>query len=503
MVFIEGTVVNVVLPVLQRELNASGSDVQWVVVSYALLLASLLLIGGSLGDRYGRRLIFGVGVAIFGLASVVCGLVTTVDQLIVARAVQGIGGALLVPGSLALISASFDEDQRGKAIGIWSAFSAIAAGIGPLLGGWLVEHVSWRWAFLMSAPIALVILVVLFWNVPESRDESSQNPLDWPGAVLAAVGLGGIVFGLIESANRGLADPAVLGSLAAGVVLLGGFILAERRSQAPMMPLDLFRSSTFSGANLVTLLLYTAMTGATFYLPFNLIQVRGYGATAAGSALLPFVLLIFLLSRWSGGLVAVTGPKLPLVVGSTVTALGIMLLAVPGTGGSYWTTFFPGITVLGLGMGIAVAPLTTAVMGAVDQDVAGLASGINNTASRTAGALAVTVMGVIMLGAFDAGLNDRLEDVPLSTAETEALDEEAVNLAAATIPPGLEPETTTLVEAAIDRAFVSAFRIVAIVCGILALASAVVAAMMIEGTLVPTSWRGERDDATRPARTPA
>ena len=499
MVFIEGTVVNVVLPVLQREMNASVADVQWVVVAYALILASLLLIGGSLGDHYGRRLIFGVGVAIFGLASIACGLVSSIDQLIIARAVQGVGGALLVPGSLALISASFDGERRGAAIGTWSGFSSISAGVGPLVGGWLIENVSWRWAFLMTAPMAVAVLAILFWKVPESRDETAPRSLDWTGALLATSGLRFIVSGLIESANRGITDILVVGVVVLGFAALGTFVAFEQRSSAPMMPVSLFRSRTFSGANLLTLLLYTAMIGATFYLPFNLIQVRGYSATAAGAALLPFVLLVFLLSRWSGGLVTRTGPKLPLVVGPTNAALGLALLAVPGTGGSYWTTFFPAIAVLGLGMAVAIAPLTTTVMGAVDQRFAGVASGINNTASRTAGAVAVAIMSVVMLGAFDSSVDDRVDDLGLTPEQITALDDEKVNLAAAALPDGLDAETTARVEAAIDDAFVSAFRIVAIASSVLALMSAVVAALMIEGKATRTE-AAARDDPVPRAR---
>jgi EmrB/QacA subfamily drug resistance transporter len=500
-VFIEGTVVNVALPALQRELGASVADVQWVVVSYTLLLASLMLLGGSLGDHYGRRRVFGIGVLLFALASVWCGLAPNIEQLIVARLVQGIGGALLVPGSLALISASFTEEQRGRAIGTWSGFSAIAAGVGPLIGGWLIETVSWRWAFLMTAPLAAVVILILFWKVPESRNETAPRTLDWPGSILAALGLGGVVYALIESSNRGIGDGRVLAVLVLGIVLLGLFIIVEARSQAPMMPLGLFRARTFSGANLLTLLLYGAMIGATFYLPFNLIQVQGYSATAAGAAFLPFVVLIFLLSRWSGGLVSAVGAKLPLIVGPVVAAAGLALLAVPGVGGSYWTTFFPGITVLGLGMAISIAPLTATVMGAVDERYAGIASGINNTASRAAGAIAVAALSIVMLAAFNASLDERLDELALSPATLEQLDEQRANMAAAEVPDDLAPETRTAVEDAIDASFVTAFRTIALVAAVLALVSALVSALMIEGKRVESGEVGvERRPAPAPAR---
>ncbi len=299
MVFIDGTVVNVALPALQTNLNATVVDVQWVVESYALFLAALLLVGGSLGDHFGRKRIYAVGVALFALASVWCGLAPNVQQLIVARAAQGVGGALLVPGSLAIISASFKGEARGKAIGTWSGFTAITAAIGPVFGGWLIEHVSWRAVFFINAPLALIVLLLAYLHVPESRDEDSRG-LDWIGAVLATVSLGAIVYGLIESSRFGFSDPVIVASLILGVVTALVFVFVEARLEKtgyPMVPLKLFRSSEFTGANLLTLFLYTSLSGSLFFLPLNLIQVQGYSATAAGAALLPFVLIMFLLSQ--------------------------------------------------------------------------------------------------------------------------------------------------------------------------------------------------------------
>ncbi|MEJ7655035.1 MAG: DHA2 family efflux MFS transporter permease subunit [Chloroflexia bacterium] len=301
--FIDGTVVNVALPVLQSELGASVAEAQWIVESYALMLAALILVGGSLGDRLGRRRVFSAGVLLFALASTGCGLAQNVTQLIVARGVQGVGAALLVPGSLALISANFGKERRGRAIGTWSGFTAIAAGIGPVLGGWLVESFSWRWIFFINIPLSVTVLLIVWRRVPESRDEEAKGRLDWVGAVLATVGLGGIVFGLIESSARGFTSAVVIASFTIGVASLAGFVFAETCHEEPMMPLGLFRSPTSAGANLLTLSLYAALGGLLFFLPFNLIQVQGYTATAAGAALLPFVLTMFLLSRWAGGLV--------------------------------------------------------------------------------------------------------------------------------------------------------------------------------------------------------
>src|SRR5438270_3039344 len=299
MAFIDGTVVNVALPVLQRDLQATVSDVQWIVEAYSLFLAALILVGGSLGDHYGRRRIFAMGVVIFAVASVWCGLSPNTTSLIIARAVQGIGGALLVPGSLAIISASFDSKQRGRAIGTWSGFTAITSAVGPVMGGLLVQYASWRWVFFINVPLAVMVLIVLFWRVPASLNEAlgEHAKLDWWGAFLATLGLGGIVFGLIESNNLGLGSGQVLLSLAIGVAALIAFILVEARSKSPMLPLNLFQSRTFSGANVLTFLLYAALGASLFFLPFNLIRVQGYSPTAAGAANLPLLLLMFFFTR--------------------------------------------------------------------------------------------------------------------------------------------------------------------------------------------------------------
>ncbi|GAA6620219.1 MFS transporter [Scytonema sp. NUACC26] len=478
MAMIDGTVINVALPVLQSQLNASTTEVQWIVESYTLFLAALILVGGSLGDRFGRRRIFACGVALFALASIWCGLSPNVNQLIIARAVQGIGGALLVPGSLAIISASFSSEQRGQAIGTWSGFTAITSALGPVLGGWLVENVSWRWIFFLNVPLAGVVLGILFWRVCESRNEESAR-LDWWGAALATLGLGVLVYGLIESSHLGLFHPLVLSCLVVGTLILGAFVFVEANNHAPMMPLSLFRSRTFSGANLLTLLLYSALGGVFYFVPFNLIQVQGYSATAAGAVFLPFILIMFFLSRWSGGLVSRYGARLPLTIGPLIAALGFAAFAVPGIGGSYWTTFFPAIVVLGLGMAISVAPLTTTVMGAVKQRQAGVASGINNAVARTAGLLAIAVFNIFVFNTFNRSLNERLATLNIPYQVQKLLDEQRIKLAGAEVPASLSVELSAKLKQAIALAFVDSFRLVMFIAVGLALASAIVAFVTI------------------------
>jgi len=335
MAFIDGTVVNVALPTLQRDFNATAAGVQWVVQAYSLLLAALILVGGSLGDRYGRRRIFAIGVVIFTMASVACGIAPNLATLVTARALQGIGGALLVPGSLAIITAAFPEEERGRAIGTWSGFTAITSAIGPVLGGWMVENLSWRSVFLMNVPLAAVVLLVTLRYVPESRDDEATGRLDWIGAGIITTFLGSLIYGLTEAALAGFSSRLVLLLLAVSAVSAVAFVIVERRVANPMVPLSLFRSRTFSGTNLLTLFLYAALSGALYFFPFNLVQVQGYSSTAAGAAMLPMILLMFGLSRWAGGLAGRYGARLPLTIGPVITGAGFLAFVIPGIGGSY------------------------------------------------------------------------------------------------------------------------------------------------------------------------
>jgi len=478
MAFIDSTVVNVALPALQASLHATVVGVQWVVESYGLFLGALILAGGSLGDLFGRRLMFLVGVGIFATASIACGFSSNIQQLVIARSVQGVGAAFLVPGSLSIIGASFDETARGQAIGTWSGFTAITTAAGPVLGGWLIEHASWRWAFFINVPLAAIVIAISLWRIPESHNPTARH-VDWVGALVATVGLGGVVFGLIESISLHWGHPLVFGSLFSGIACLTVFPFVEDRVSSPMVPLTLFKSRTFSAANLLTLFLYAALGIFSFLFPSNLIQVQGYSTAVTGAAALPLILLMFFLSRWSGGLVARYGPRAPLVTGPLIAATGFVLFAVPGVGASYWKAFFPAFVVLGLGMAISVAPLTTVVMNSVDQDRAGTASGINNAVARVASVLAIAILAIVMVKVFSSSLNRSLADQLLPPGIFQYIKSNEIRLAGLDLPAGLDADTTAVIRASISRAFVFGFRTVMLICASLSLASAAGAWLMI------------------------
>ncbi len=480
MAFIDGSVVTVALPIIQADLGASVAGAQWVVNAYMLMLGALILVGGSAGDRFGRRRVFVLGVGIFTAASIACGLAPSIATLIAARAAQGVGGALLIPGSLAMISAAFPESERGKAIGSWAGLSALTTAVGPLLGGWLVDTLSWRAIFFINVPIALLTLAIAIARVPESRDASVSRTVDWWGAFLAALGLAGLAFGLTPASDSGSDHPVVLTILLVGSALvLAVFVWHEARAPSPMVPLRLFRSQVFTGANVMTLLLYFALGGVVFFLPFDLIRIQGYSATMAGAAFLPFTLIMGGLSWWSGGLVHRYGARKPLMIGPVIVAAGCALFAVPGIGGSYWTTFFPAMSVLGLGMAISVAPLTTTVMSAAGRQYAGTASGINNAISRIAGMLAVASLGVLVVGVFGAALDARSAELRAAPEIQRALSAEAPKYAEARVPPQITGEERRVLNRILDESFVRSFRIAMLVAAGAALTSALCAGLMI------------------------
>jgi EmrB/QacA subfamily drug resistance transporter len=487
MAFLDSTILNVALPALQSDLGASVRAVQWTYGAYALVLSALLLVGGTLGDRFGRRRVFVLGATIFAVASVWCALAPGPAQLITARGVQGVGGALLVPASLAIIGASFEGSLKAKAIGTWGALSAIAMAVGPVLGGWLVEVVSWRAAFLINPVLAAVAIPIALWHVPESRDPEAHN-LDLVGAVLATTGLAGLVYGLIESSAWGLGAPRVLVALTVGLIGLASFIWVERRVKDPMVPPSLFRSRTFDGANLVTLLFYMALTGSLYFLPFLMMQVHGYSALVAGSVFLPFVAMAFLIGRLSGRISARFGTKIPLVVASLAVLVGLLLFAVPGVEhDSYWTSFFPAMIVQGAGMALAITPLTTAALGSVDREHSGLASGVNNAVARVAGLMAVALLGVFVYGVFSMSLDARLHSMDLSEEARSEMEAAKTHLGAAEAPEGVNAGTEAHIERAIDESFVAGFRAVMLVSAGLALASALVAALLVSDRRVGPS----------------
>ena len=474
--FIDGSVVHIALADMQRSLDASVGDLQWIANSYMLCLGALLLLGGALGDRVGRRRVFLWGALVFALTSVVCALAQTAEVLILARAVQGVGAALLVPNSLAILSAAYPRERRGRAIGAWSAFAAVTSAIGPVIGGWLVDQFGWAAVFWINPPIAAVTMILAWVAVTESRDTTVRGELDWLGAGLAVLGLGLVCYALIALGEAGFNVPLALAIGAAGLAALALFVRVEARSGAPLMPLDLFRSRDFTAANLLTLLLYGALGAAIFLFPFGMIRLHGYTATEAGAAFLPFPVVLFLLARWGGTLIDRHGARLPLVLGPLITAVALVLLAVPATGTPYWQTFLPGVVVLGIGMAICIPPLTTNVMNAVDDSHAGIASGVNNAASRVAGLVSVAAVGPLLILAFAWLLEPAMQAIAMPEAVRAEIARDPGMLADLTAPVGAGAAGEAIVAAA-RTALIDAFRIAILGLAVLALLSALVAAV--------------------------
>jgi EmrB/QacA subfamily drug resistance transporter len=460
MVFADGAIVTVAIPQMRESLQASLSEMQWVTNAYALTLSAFLLLGGAAGDAYGLRRIFMIGIACFGLTSLWCGLSGSAGMLIAARTFQGVSGALLVPGSLALISAHFTAQTRGKAIGTWAAASAIAAALGPILGGWLIDIGPWQAIFWINGPVALLALWLCWRHVPESS-VGQETAMDWLGAALAVTSLGLIAYGLTalgeKESHRGLSLLVTL----AGVLVLGAFILHEKRSATAMMPLTLFRSSAFANVNALTLLLYFALSGALFFLPMVLIEAHGYSAAKAGSVFLPFTVVMALLSRLGGVMADRLGVRMLLTAGPVITGVSFALLVPAVAHGSYWFAVAPAMALMGLGMGITVAPLSTTVMNAVPNDRIGVASGVNNAISRVAGLIAVAGLGAVATFGF------RQAAAWMGPAEAEFLAQASFGAVPQTSAPA--PETLQDLYA---TAMIGGFGLVALVCAVAAVASA-------------------------------
>ena len=481
MAFIDSTALNVALPIIQAELKMDGTQVSWVANGYMLFLSALILVGGSLGDRYGRKRVYMLGIIIFSVSSLVCGLAPSVGILIAARMIQGVGGALMVPGSLALISVMFDGEKRGQAIGTWSTFTTVTTLLAPFIGGALASAGLWRVVFFLNLPLAVISIYALINYVPESRDDSVKR-LDWVGALLVTLGLAGLTFGLTEAPNYGFSHPLILFTLIGGIVALILFVVVEARSDHPMVPLRLFRSSTFSGTNALTFFLYGALTVVPYFLAFNLQQVQGYSPFQASWVLLPLSIFLILISRWMGGMADRVGPRLLLTIGPALAGVGFFLLAVPGfTNGvnDYFTTYFPGALFLGIGMGITVAPLTTAVMSAVPSQSSGIASGINNAVARTAGALALAIITSVALVRFGGLLDAQVANLNVSSTVQAQMHEEASKLADATPPADVPINTAVALKQAVKMSYIETFRMIAVIGAVMAWLSALLAFLMV------------------------
>ena len=440
MAFIDGTALNVVLPALQKSLQASGADLFWILNAYLLMLASLILIGGSLGDKLGRKKIFMAGIFVFICGSALCGISPGVTHLIIFRIIQGAGGALMIPGSLSLISSSINPNERGKAIGTWSAFTTVVTMGGPVLGGALADAGLWRYIFFINVPIGIAALIMLWFKVSETKDEDGDQALDFPGAVATALGLALVTFGFLRAPAVGWQNWQVLIPLAAGILFLIGFIVIEKTSKHPMMPLQLFNNATFSGANLLTLFLYAGLGAGMLFLSLNMVQVQGYTQLQSGLTFLPFTIMMISLARFAGGLADKFGPRLLLICGPAATGVGLLMLSfIEQTGGpgDYWTTFFPGVIVFGAGMSFTVAPLTAAVMGSVSDHFSGTASGVNNAMSRIAGVFANAIFGALAVLFFSGALQPRLNGLNLNYRQKQEIMAQASNLGNAHVPNGI------------------------------------------------------------------
>jgi len=460
MAFIDATALNVVLPSLQKSLNATGTDLFWLLNAYLLILAALILIGGSLGDRLGRKKVFMIGIFIFIIGSAACGFAPGINILIASRIVQGMGGALMIPGSLSLISSSINEKERGKAIGTWSAITTVVTMGGPILGGALADAGLWRYIFFINVPLGVVALVILAFKVKESRDTTNNSAIDFPGAIAIALGLALLTFGFLRIPAVGLHNWQVYLSLSGGILLLIAFIIIEKNSKHPMMPLQLFANATFSGANLLTFFLYAGLGSGMLFLGLNLVQAQGYSQLQSGLTFLPFTVLMITIARFAGGLADKHGPRLFLIFGPAIAGAGLLILSfVKQTNGpaEYWITFFPGIVIFGLGMSFTVAPLTAAVMGSVSDHFSGTASGINNALTRIANVFANAIFGALAVLFFAGALQDEIKNIPLNVKEKQEVSAQAVNLGNAKVPASINSKDKMTIEKYYHESFIHAY----------------------------------------------
>lgn len=483
MAFIDATALNVVLPALQRSLGATSAELFWVLNAYMLMLAALILIGGALGDKLGRKKIFMVGIAIFILGSAACGLSGSITLLIIFRVIQGIGGALMIPGSLSLITSTINDKERGKAIGTWSAVTTLVTMGGPVLGGVLADAGLWRYIFFINLPIGIIALLILATKVEENKDEEDNGNIDYWGAILIAFGLALLTFGFLRMPEKGFKDPFVYGAIIGGVIFLIAFIWVEQKSTNPMMPLSLFRNRIFSGCNLLTFFLYAGLNGSMLFLSLNMIQVQGYTQTQSGLSFLPFTVLMILIARVAGSLADKWGPRLFLTIGPMIAGSGLLMLSlVDQTKGysDYWSTFFPGICVLGLGMSFTVAPLTATVMGSLPEHLSGIASGTNNAISRIAGVFAIATFGALASLFFINTLTQQLHTLNLDTTVYHEVMGQAVNLGNARVPDNIPANEHALIVTSYHRSFIDAYQKILLLAGILGYAGGLTGLLLIK-----------------------
>ena len=482
MAFIDATALNVVLPALQKSLHATGADLFWMLNAYLLMLASLILVGGSLGDKLGRKRVYMIGIFIFIIGSAACGFAPAVNVLIACRMVQGIGGALMIPGSLSLISSSIDEKEKGKAIGTWSAVTTIVTMGGPVIGGALADAGLWRYIFFINVPIGVAALIILWKKVAESRAADADPSLDYPGALATALGLASLTFGFLRVPAVGFGHWQVYGSLALGVLLLVSFVLIEKKSAHPMMPLQLFANRIFTGVNLLTFFLYAGLGSGLLFLSLDLVQAQGYSQLESGLTFLPFTIMMISLARLAGSYADKVGPRLLLTAGPAAVGTGLLILSFVGQTsgpGSYWTSFFPGILVLGLGMSFTVAPLTTAVMASVSNHLSGVASGVNNAMTRIANVFANAIFGALAVLLFTGALTSRLKDLPLGPEEKKAAIAQAANLGNAKIPEEISGKSKAQIAHAYREGFIDTYAVVMRLSAALAFAGALMAVFFV------------------------
>jgi EmrB/QacA subfamily drug resistance transporter len=493
MAFIDSTALNVVLPSLQRSLQATGSDLFWILNAYLLMLASLILIGGSLGDKLGRKRIFMLGLITFIVGSAACGFAPGVGYLIGFRAFQGLGGALMIPGSLSLISSSIDDREKGKAIGTWSAITTVVTMGGPVLGGALADAGLWRYIFFINIPLGILAILILWGKVKETREDNPDPVVDYPGVITIAMGLACLTYGCLMVPSRGINNSLVYTSLGAGILLLLTFILLESRSKHAMMPLHLFANRTFSGANLLTFFLYAGLGAGMLFLSLNLVQAQGYSQLQSGLTFLPFTVLMISLARLCGRLSDQIGPRLFLILGPGVASLGLFVLSLVGqTRGpaDYWTTFFPGVLLLGLGMSITVAPLTTTVMSSVSDEFSGTASGINNAMTRISGVFANAVFGALAVLLFSGALAGILSGYHLDPDLKRAALAQSAALGDARTPVGITLNESALIKTAFRSGFIVAYGHIMRMAAGLGFLGALMGAIFVRNRQRSQPWRG-------------